>query len=357
MDILGTQENDHPEWIHKRLRRRVGMVKLKKYNKHVVSNSLKFLMKREKHEGGGGKDPSYCRGDRQNDTVTIYYNTRTVFPMKHTAIPISNDKNKGKTFVGLVHFRHIATGRTFHVVCGHLKSGEKKNDAAKRLRELEMLMLGLTKHNNPISDTVMLMDSNSSYKYESAQGGFGDDVQTFLEGVGFSDLLKPERGTVTGNECFKMRHGSGGQPGKFGALMLDQIDKIVIRGSVTGRSVGLPKNTPFKKFNTGLTAVEKQHLLSVRDNTNDLRNQLQKIVTNERWSNRVGEQRGAPTRFTNDTNGQKIALNWDPLYKPLKNNPILSQKLQKRLYPSMSSPSDHPPCLAVIELPPKGKVR
>ena len=32
-----------------------------------------------------------------------------------------------------------------------------------------------------------------------------------------------------GNECFKMRHAKGSQPKKFGNLMFDTIDKILIQ--------------------------------------------------------------------------------------------------------------------------------
>ena len=342
LDILGTQENDHPEIIHDALHtlgdEHIELITLHKYDEGAKSNSLKFLEKRE--------DSSYCRGDFQNDTVSIYYNSdklnQVAEPMPIT-ISTSNGVN---SYAQMVCMEVLATGKKLHVVCGHLKSGEKAADAAQRLMEIEQIMNATLGKEN----VIMLLDSNSSYQYESSlvPGTNSDDVLTALKSNGFADVLEPRVGETTGNECYKMRHGSGGQPKKFGTMMLDQIDKIVIGGTLSGTPLDLP--SPFVRYTDKLSRSEIEHLKDVRNNKGGLRKELEKLVKDERWSDVVGQQRGQVSREEDDGRGKMIAVEWTPEYQPVKNNDILPQKSQMALYPNMNAPSDHPPCLATIQL-------
>ena len=342
LDILGTQENDHPEIIHDALHalgdEHIELITLHKYDEGAKSNSLKFLEKRE--------DSSYCRGDFQNDTVSIYYNSDKLNQVAEP-MPITISVSKGvNSYAQMVCMEVLATGKKLHVVCGHLKSGEKAADAAQRLMEIEQIMNATLGKEN----VIMLLDSNSSYQYESSlvPGTNSDDVLTALKSNGFADVLEPRVGETTGNECYKMRHGSGGQPKKFGTMMLDQIDKIVIGRTLSGTPLDLP--SPFVRYTDKLSRSEIEHLKDVRNNKDGLRKQLEKLVKDERWSDVVGQQRGQVSREEDDGRGKMIAVEWTPEYQPVKNNDILPQKSQMALYPNMNAPSDHPPCLATIQL-------
>ena len=346
LDILGTQENDHPEIIHDALHtlgdEHIELITLDKYDKDATSNSLKFLRKRE--------PPEYCNGDFQNDTVSIYYNNLKLKQVgDSTPILLSTDKKGVNSYAQMVCMEVLATGKQLNVVCGHLKSGEKEADAEQRVVEINEIM----EHVKGKENVVMLLDSNSSYQYQSSlvPGTSSDDVLSELKSRGYNDILEPTNGETTGNECFKMRHGSGGQPKKFGTMMLDQIDKIIIDESLSGEPLELPGSSSFVKYTDVLSEDEIEHLKDIRNNKGGLRKQLEKLVKDERWSDIVGQQRGPVSREELDRGGtNKVAVEWDPMYQPVANNDILPQKSQLALYPNMNAPSDHPPCLSRIQL-------
>uniref|UniRef100_A0A6C0ENL8 Endonuclease/exonuclease/phosphatase domain-containing protein n=1 Tax=viral metagenome TaxID=1070528 RepID=A0A6C0ENL8_9ZZZZ len=357
LDILGTQENDHPKIIHDALHtledgheyEHIKLITLHKYDEGAKSNSLKFLEKREPSttDSKGELQNRYCRGDLQNDTVSIYYNSDKLNQVAEP-MPITISTTKGvNSYAQMVCMEVLATGKKLHVVCGHLKSGEKAADAAQRLMEIEQI----TDATGGKENVIMLLDSNSSYQYESSlfPGTNSDDVLHALKSNGFADVLEPRVGETTGNECYKMRHGSGGQPKKFGTMMLDQIDKIVIGGTLSGTPLDLPEGSPFVKYTNKLLRIDIEHLKDVRNNKDGLRKQLEKLVKDERWSDVVGQQRGEVSKTVEDR-GKMIAVEWNPMYQSVDDNDILPQRLQMALYPNMNAPSDHPPCLATIQL-------
>lgn len=149
-----------------------------------------------------------------------------------------------------------------------------------------------------------------------------------------------------------MRHGSGGQPKKFGTLMFDRIDKIVIpspfsNSNVKGKALPLSDFTnQFIQYYDKLNDDQIQRIIDIRNNVDDMRNELEEKVKTERWSDIVGMQRGEEIGW--DKNG--VANDWDPEYQPLEDNDILPQDIQKALYPNIDAPSDHPPCIAEIKI-------
>ena len=344
VDILGTQENDHPEIIHDALHtlgdEHIELITLHKYDEDATSNSLKFLEKRE--------SPTYCNGDFQNDTVSIYYNTIKLIQVGDP-IPILISASKGvNSYAQMVCMEVLATGKKLNIVCGHLKSGEKAADAEQRIQEINNILEKVKGKEN----VVMLLDSNSSYQYDSSlvPGTCSDDVLSTLNSRGYSDVLEPHIGETTGNECYKMRHGSGGQPKKFGTMMLDQIDKIIIDGTLSGEPLDLPEDSPFVRYTDKLSRSDIEHLKNIRNNKGGLRKQLEKLVKDEKWSDIVGKQRGVVSKEEDNGRGKMIAVEWNPMYQSVKDNLILPQKSQLALYPNIDAPSDHPPCLASIQL-------
>ena len=372
VDIVATQENDHPEYILFGLQQlipNIQLIKLLKINDDKDSNSKNFLTSRDI----GGFDLG--KFDIQNDTLSVYYNPIDGLDVCVGEEPYYNffivDK---KTYAGNVCF--TKGGKTFNVINAHLSSGEDVDKATQRVKETEAII----KHTEDVSivNPIILMDSNSSDLYpldEAVQriNGLipgrktdkkgkevndwknlvqgspqdivpGDAVLQKLEDAHYVDLLHN-----TDNECFKMRHGSGGQPSKFGTLMFDRIDKIVIKNhdGISGNPLELSDFTKkFTKYKEKMDAGDKQRVIDIRHNIDGMRDKLEKKVKEEKWSDVVGQKRGEVVGRDTKGNPNK----WEPNYAPLSDNDILSQNVQNALYPNIDAPSDHPPCVAEIFL-------
>ena len=367
--VIATQENDHPEWILKGIKQTiptVKLIKLKKTDDANPSNSAKFLKSRHMGHFDFGKF------DIQNDTISIYYNEINGLQECPGSRPQSFLIDGKKTYGASVCFKKGE--HTFHVINAHLSSGEDPDKATQRVKEIKAIVDQANRDKNPI----ILMDSNSSDLYPlstttQAQYGIvptkkfdkkkgkevnnwkklknnrhssdiknGDAVLHYLNQHSYTDILEN-----TDNECFKMRHGSGGQPSKFGTLMFDRIDKIIIPslGKMKGRALNLSDFTHhFIKYNQKLNPHEVREVEEIRNNIGGKRDQLEEMVKTQAWSDIVGMKRGTPIGW--DEKG--VPNQWNPPYEPLEDNSILPQHIQKALYPNIDAPSDHPPCIAQI---------
>lgn len=153
---------------------------------------------------------------------------------------------------------------TFTVYGAHLSSGEDVTKEHARCRQLYAILSDAQHRVNP----VIAMDNNSSVYYETAyedtqielvkasmattlplaDTAFDERIScqaattsvtnyyipgklsTLIEQFNYIDAVGPQY--QSGNECFKMRHGQGGQPSKHYQFMFDTIDKILVPKSV-----------------------------------------------------------------------------------------------------------------------------
>lgn len=329
VSILATQENDHPFWLEKQVQKthpNIRMVNVRKYDTPHKSNAYKFMDRRLREASADFVAP-YDEFGVHDDTLAVYFDYSVVRPTRLQYITISEKKGV-KTLAAVLSFETKHTHVPFHCIVAHLKSGEKAGDAAQRVKECTAITTYLADNMSPDDNLIFMMDSNSSTMYQSADdsGEENDDVFDHLVDAGFSNLILP-----TGFECFKMRHGSGGQPKKFGQLMFDTIDKIAIKGR---RITGISNPLQLKTFVTyhrrlGLDQIQKLRLLRTDAAK---RAELCSMVTSEQWSDMVG--------FSYDK-GNRVT-------RPIPDNELLPQSVQRCLYPNTLAPSDHPPVTATI---------
>jgi len=331
VSVLATQENDHPFWLETRVREthpNIRMVNVRKYDTLHKSNAYKFMDRRLREASADFVAP-YDEFGVHDDTLAVYFDYSVVRPTRLQYITVSEKKGV-KTFAAVLSFETKHTHLPFHCVVAHLKSGEKAGDAAQRVKECTAITTYLTDNMSPDDNLVFMMDSNSSTMYRSADdSGENDDVFDHLTDAGFSNLILPS----TGFECFKMRHGSGGQPKKFGQLMFDTIDKIAIKGpSITGFSNPLPLET-FVTYDRRLVPGQVHEIRLLRTDAAK-RTDLCSMVTSEQWSDMVGFSYDRDIHVT----------------RPIPDNGLLPQSVQRCLYPNTLAPSDHPPTMATIFL-------
>lgn len=331
VSVLATQENDHPFWLETRVREtqpNIRMVNVRKYDTMHKSNAYKF-MDRRLCEASANFVAPYDEFGVHDDTLAVYFDYTVVFPTCLQYITISEKKGV-KTLAAVLSFETKHTYAPFHCVVAHLKSGEKAGDAAQRVKECTAITTYLTDNMSPYDNLVFLMDSNSSTMYRSADdSGENDDVFDHLRDAGFMNLILPN----TGFECLKMRHGSGGQPKKFGQFMFDTIDKIAIKGpSITGFANPLPLES-FVTYDRRLTPGQVQELHLLRTDAAK-RATLCTMVTSEQWSDMVGFSYDRETHVA----------------RTIPDNELLPQSVQRCLYPNTLAPSDHPPVMATVFL-------
>lgn len=373
--FISSVENDHPEWILERLERpEIKLLKVLKYPEEKLSNAKKIAKTNERL--GFGQDDllrqELAERETQNDTLSIYYNSQKLeaVPGKDgklfQQIVVSEGKGKGKgtndqTWAGFVIFKQVCSGKQFVLVNAHLSSGEAVKDSTSRLEECRQLMDHLYQHPRlqeglPI---VVTMDSNSSQDYQSVKGCNGDDVLDFFLEHGLENGVHLET-----SQCYKMRHGTGGQPSKFGSLMYDSIDRIFFSESVASfRSLVTDEMSSWKSVHQTLTESQRTNIKEIRQ-TASRRERLKCLVTGDRddglfpWSDIVGMGKNSETGIKEvEKKGQKILV---PLYNgddyagdlPLaeKSFTELSMEECMALYPNQNNPSDHPPCLCAFSL-------
>lgn len=285
----------------------------------------------------------FSKPDIQNDSLTIYYNSEYLLPIsKVHKITLSK-----KSQAGLVSFTHKESGKNINILNAHLTSGEDSKKAQVRQNETKALLAGIKSLLGSIDNTIILMDSNSSNQYPGPNDEPDTDiVLKELENEKFTDLLQGSN-----NECYKMRHGNGGQPKKFGLLMYDQIDKIAVSPDLSGMARSLREYTnAFIKVTDILGPEELQYIKNLK-NDEVRRKELKKLCENQKWSDKVGQcvVKGKPNKtiFRIPKGDPYLTQNCVGI---CPDNTILPQDYQRLLYPNVNCASDHPPCIASIYL-------
>ena len=245
-DIFATQENDRPNDILKGVQAMCPQLALPE-KEHAIKHVICLKHKKE----STGKKLAATRGLQGgiNDTITVYYNSQNVSlepnikadpPPELMGDPDDLDKlnqnpnlqskssqiNLDSELAAMLTFKKKEN--TFVVVNAHLKSGENAEAADKRSTQMLKIFNTLKSINIP---TIILMDSNSSKHYPSSsnmldeRNNANEELKMIYKDR-FVNIVDDNEGD--GFECFKMRHGAGGQPNKYGELMFDTIDKILI---------------------------------------------------------------------------------------------------------------------------------
>ena len=230
----------------------------------------------------------------------------------------------------------------FTLYGAHLSSGEDITKEHARCRQLYAILDDAQHQVNP----VIAMDSNSSIYYEAAypdtfigindssvcskplsSSASGDTsispsvsssenycyipgkLSTLIEQFNFIDAVGAEY--QTGNECFKMRHGQGGQPSKYYQFMFDTIDKILVPKSTQLLPYRYDRSAfGFTRYDPAL----REQLINLRTSLT-ARQELEMMCRNSEQIN--------STTCTEIAFGQEHMLSG--------------------LYPNKQAPSDHPP--------------
>lgn len=160
----------------------------------------------------------------------------------------------------------------------HLKSGEDAKGERRRVQQLKTLLADMERvqaadviaEASRSPDTrrgplipLLLMDGNNNRAYESTVGPEDDTVSKLLAQHQMVDLAAERF------KCIKMRHAQGGQPKKFGDLMVDGIDKMIVHQAHAPAFACSPEDTklmsfPLETFRTTTPSVV-QTLESIRN--------------------------------------------------------------------------------------------
>lgn len=216
------------------------------------------------------------------------------------------------------------------IYAAHLKSGEEYSKERVRCTQLTTILEDAKGRPCPI----VLMDSNNSIHYEagylqdeepasspfppttSAEPSNAHHVESkrvlsqVINNYGYVDAVGPEYQPV-GNECFKLRHGQGGQASKHYQFMFDTIDKILVPKDTTV----VP--TPYDRVRFGFQRYDpalQPALLKLRTSSGE----RQRFQEECRTSPRISATTCAVTAFGED-------------------------HMLAGLYPNPRAPSDHPP--------------
>jgi len=199
------------------------------------------------------------------------------------------------------------------ITCSHLKSGEGIINEKRRAEGISDIVRITEAYKEP---SVILIDSNTSDLYREDIEKLGDKdsvlVDNVLQKAGFQNIVP-----IKGNECFKMRHARGKQPNKFGNIMFDTIDKIIVNPQYCSGFESLRpswlKVLPSKYYD---------EVLSWRTDA-DKREELRTICCENRWGDNM------------NTNNTTSECKFD-------------RNIFLQLYPNQDMPSDHPPVTAEI---------
>jgi hypothetical protein len=265
-------------------------------------------------------------------------------------------------------FRTKSTLLNFTVFPAHLSSGETFEDEKNRVVQLRTILnSAMAPH---ILNPVVLMDSNTSPGYEQTFLADGNDCSSFLSSVvcemGFVNSVAQYP-----HQCFKLRHAQGGQPKKFGELMFDTIDKILIPNTATGRSLPHPANV----FQT-LDRWDAREVVLWRT-VGSMRAAIKRACIDGKWGPNINDLM-TPSTF-NPLNGERsllreLEMTLHRLKMTLPHRIGLSEAGMKsddvaesarecefdemsgdvvgilaQLYPNRMCASDHPPVLCEIE--------
>ena len=229
--------------------------------------------------------------------------------------------------------KEAASDKVFTVFPAHLKSGESLKDERRRVQELEPILQQAQNATNPI----VVMDSNHSMNYEETirQEETPADDELFLTELiqksNFMNLIPQE-----GNENLKMRHAQGGQPKKFGSLMFDAIDKILVplvsNSAQPSRPIVLSDDV-FVKY----PPAHRECLLELRNNPH-LRKILKDTCIQQKWGPNM-ENNAVDMSVWDKDFAEKVEQECGGLHNLLMG-----------LYPNAQAPSDHPPVAAIVHL-------
>lgn len=315
VDILATVENDHPTWLLKQLEPHWKAVIIFKTD----GSSLKYTTCRKlraldptvtfKDEYASELAPLYdCTEDdlyRCDNTMTVYYNANKYQYGKNDTIAI--ERTPHDWFL-LSMYNDLVS---FTVGVAHLPSGESKSQEQRRVLAMTELFHACDQN------TIIVMDSNTSVHYETE----------YQNMVTLSEVIKNHHYLVVNQdsgECFKLRHRHGDQPSKFGQLMFDTIDKILIPQTMTGTQI------IYQNF---LTPEQKQLAYLIRT-TPHYREVIKQVVCLEQTGSTV--------------DSIDIELLWDQLELPAPYGLDDVRNLLDSLYPNEKLPSDHPPIVADV---------
>ena len=344
--IMSTQENDHPEEILEQLieiskNKHIKMIKVLKYPTDYQSNALKFHLSKDRvmvdcdGEKKSFRDV-YLDTDKlppQNDSLAVYYNSEFIDFLSESRIEISK---KGPTYAGKLQMK-TKNNILFQIVVAHLSSGEDSKKAIARESECTSIINSIYHDGMKYGPTIILMDSNSSKLYETKDETLGDGVLEQFKECDYYDILDD----AIGLECYKMRHGAGEQPTKFGQFMLDRIDKIMVPNYLLEYSNvwDITNDIGFTTYNNVLNKEVVKSLVSLRT-TIEKRLRLKEIVTGSGPPNFIGSW------------GEKVGLSRQgiALTESQLSEAILPLNSLQHIYPNLNSPSDHPPCFAQINL-------
>ena len=258
-----------------------------------------------------------------NDGVTIYYDSNILEFVR--AIPSSEMTETEFPHLFMGHdlscrFKILDPNITstssepkfINIVCTHLRSGEGMENEKIRFDQLSKILDLLNNQNEP---SVVLLDSNTSnlYKEEIQKTNPNETllVDNVIKETGFQNIIPTQ-----GNECFKMRHAQGAQQKKFGNIMFDTIDKVLIQNkwccNFESCRPDWLKTLPTKYYN---------EVLDLRLNPTK-RQELKNICLENRWGD--------------DMTQNKIT------------DSMLDRTIFSHLYPNHEMPSDHPPVMANI---------
>jgi len=258
-----------------------------------------------------------------NDGVTLYYDSNILefvgavpnSKMTETEFPhIFMGRDLSCRFKILDHNIASTSGepKFINIVCTHLRSGEGMENEKIRFDQLSKILNLLNNQNEP---SVVLLDSNTSnlYKEEILKTNPNDTVlvDNVIKETGFQNIIPNQ-----GNECFKMRHAQGAQQKKFGNIMFDTIDKILIQNKWSCNFESCRpdwlKTLPTKYY---------EEVLALRLNPTK-RQELKSICIQNRWGDNMTQN-----EITDST---------------------LDRNIFSHLYPNQEMPSDHPPVIATI---------
>lgn len=293
---------------------------------------------------------------QSDDGVGIYYRVDKL-QLEGVHLPGRIAQSTNTTNMTLVSNMEYVLACTFHLVPStisspykftlygaHLSSGEDVTKEHARCRQLYAILNDAQHQVNPI----IAMDSNSSCYYELAypdtrlevdnnllyeksasciiesSGNIATNTKCYIPGMlsklieqfNYIDAVGPDY--QIGNECFKMRHGLGGQPSKHYQFMFDTIDKILIPQSMTL----LPFQYDRSAF--GFTRYDPS-----------LREQLIHLRTSPMARRELAMTCRVSPHINNTT---------------CSHTAFGTEHLLSGLYPNKQAPSDHPPVVCCVLL-------
>lgn len=358
-DIIVTVENDHFHWILNELQKNNpyidGIYYIESSSFSDISAARKFRKINPECSfltECGIYSSDYSRiyessikdPYTSDDGIGIYYKKDIVNFISADKPKINNSDMyicRGNEQYIIAKFQMICTSNEINICGAHLSSGEEETKEKNRIHKLMDIFEKMRKMNN----SIIMMDSNCSLKYETNY--VGKTCNRIIDQNEYYDLVKDK-----GNECFKMRHAHGGQVTKYGQLMFDTIDKILIKKEMHGKQIDhnfcftkYPKFM-FKLINEWRTNAEKRKILfKYSANVNNFKNcnDYEPLKIYDKNNKFLFEMDGnKQNRWSANINNNDATG-----FNKLSSDPT---EIFKYLYPNIDAPSDHPPIAVIIYL-------